>query len=214
MSCRKKLITNLSLMLLFGAVSNAQATPVQFEYLDTIKHNVSSLGLMSGEAAKITLSLDNGNSSLLSQTWSASDLLSVTFDFGDNSQLVTTFNSPFDGGLGNPPVGSLTTDASGALTSVMSDWSDFGIAADFTTNGTGADLEWFLTGNGGYVYFEGYEAVDLTMEWDSSGTNGVGTANNWSQSQVAAVPVPAAVWLMGSALAGLLGFRRKATLQK
>lgn len=108
--------------VLAASASTAHAIPFSFEYNDTISDS-SIAGVNVGDSAKITVTLDNGGSSLMSQTWvPATDLDSVTFYFG-NGALPTTFFSPFGGGLGSS-VGNFATDTAGVLTSVMSSWID------------------------------------------------------------------------------------------
>ncbi|MFN5972006.1 MAG: PEP-CTERM sorting domain-containing protein, partial [Microcystis sp.] len=53
----------------------------------------------AGDTAVITFQLDNGGTSLLSQTWNATDIVSVTFNFGNGAH-VTTFNPNGVGGNG------------------------------------------------------------------------------------------------------------------
>jgi hypothetical protein len=66
-------------------------------------------------------------------------------------------------------------------------------------------------------YWSGVE-LNSSNAWDfrfHNGTQGLNDKDNnffalaVRPGDVAAVPVPAAVWLMGSALLGLAGFRRK-----
>lgn len=49
-----------------------------------------------GDAFKVVIALDNGGSSLLNQTWNASHVISVTFDFGNGAH--TTVFDP-NGGM-------------------------------------------------------------------------------------------------------------------
>lgn len=59
----------------------------------------------------------------------------------------------------------------------------------------------------GVVSGNGFDATAGTWEFTAQGSQSA--AFTWSSSSVAAVPVPAAVWLFGSALLGLIGIARK-----
>jgi len=62
-----------------------------------------------GDTAVITYQLDNGGTSLFNQTWNASNIVSVTFNFGNGAH-VTTFNPNGGGGL-SVSTGSFVTNA-------------------------------------------------------------------------------------------------------
>jgi hypothetical protein len=188
----------VSLALLGLSVSSVNASLFEFQFEDTIGFT-NITGLDVGNSAKITLGLDNGGTSNVSQTWTAGDLLSVTWDF-NNGGLVTTFNSPWGGALDSTS-GDFVTDVTGTLTNVMSNWHDSTVGSDFVTNGSAAPFFWILdvTGN---VY------ADITLHGVSlSNAGSMLTASNWSP--VSAVPVPAAIWLFGTALIGLVGFSKR-----
>ncbi len=101
--------------LTYYATFNSTANNTQFgsPYVD----NVSL-----GNPFKVTLALDNGGSSLLNQTWTASHLLSVTFDFNNGAHR-TVFNPNGGDGL-TDSTGNFVTDGAGVLTSVPSSWTD------------------------------------------------------------------------------------------
>ncbi len=66
-------------------------------YTDTV-FSADVDNVIVGDTAVITYQLDNGGSSLLSQTWNATDIVSVTFNFGNGAH-VTTFNPNGGDGL-------------------------------------------------------------------------------------------------------------------
>ncbi len=206
----KRLGLSLTLVLIFSAFSApAFAVPFSFEYNDTIlSTSITGLGLSAGQAVKITMTLDNGNLTNLAQTWNATHLQSVTFDF-NNGGLVTTFNAPFDGGLGFT-TGNFMTDGTGALTSSPTDWGDAQATTDFTTTGSGALLSWNLNG-GNPVYFE-FPPGGLGASSRVSLTNVTGntSADNWSPA-ASTVPEPSTMLLFGTGVLGLMGYswRRK-----
>lgn len=185
------------------AAAPAQAVPFSFEYNSTIS-GTDIPGLIVTDAVKITVTLDNGNATALSQTWTGSDAVSVTFDFA-NGLHVTTFSAPFDGGMAYTG-GNFVTNAAGTLTDVMDSWFDFNAVADFTTTGAATDFGWYLNGFNG-VYFENTfgTSVDLTNVSD------MWEAANWSLvgATTTAVPAPGALALFGIGLVGLGALRRR-----
>jgi hypothetical protein len=187
----------ISLALLGLSVSSVNAALVQFEYVDTMSFT-NIAGLSAGQTAIITVALDNGVAGNISQVWTSSDLQSVTFDF-NNGVLLTTFESPWGGSLAGG-LGNFSTDATGNLDSVMTSWFDAEVGIDYTSNSSAIPSTWILNGFN-------------SMYRDTSGlvqlTNVSSMLSPTSWSQVSAVPVPAAVWLFGTALIGLIGFDKR-----
>ncbi len=98
----------------------------------------------AGNTALITYQLDNGGTSLLNQTWTASNIVSVTFNFGNGAH-VTTFNPNGGNGLTNS-IGSFVTNALGQLTAVPSAWTDNSNVNVVSTNSTQTPTQWFVNG--------------------------------------------------------------------
>jgi hypothetical protein len=192
----------LPLFFLFAGFQ-ANAAPFQFQFEDTISYSTIA-GLSAGQSALITVGLDNGGTSLLSQIWTASDLTSVTFDF-NNGGLVTTFNSPWGGAIYG--LGNFTTNGSGVLTGVMTAWTDGSLGTDWSSSvGVAVTPDsWWLNG---------WNAVYLAAAPLASGLGEVGLTNvsdmrsaaNWSK--VAEVPEPSIIALFGLGLVGI-GFARR-----
>jgi len=187
----------LPLLFLFAGFQ-ANAALIQFQYDDIISYS-SIPGLAAGQSATITVGLDNGGISNISQTWTATHLQSVTIDF-DNGGLVTTFNSPWDGGLSDA-AGDFVTDGSGSLTGVMTNWRDYNVSADVTTSGSGVRyFRWYLNGNNSFYHQSGNQVVHLTDVGDML------DAVHWSL--VSDVPEPSIIALFGLGLVGI-GFARR-----
>jgi hypothetical protein len=191
----------LPLLFLFAGFQ-ANAALFQFQFEDTISSTTIS-GLSGGQSALVTVALDNGGTSLISQTWTAFDLQSLTFDFNDGG-VVSTFSAPFDGGI-DYVGGDFETDAAGTLTSVMSDWSDYGITSDFVNSGSAAvSFQYELYGGSSTVYWSDVGYVELDN--GSHGPESFLQPDQWSQ--VSVVPEPSIIALFGLGLAGL-GFARR-----
>ena len=113
-------------------------------YTDTVS-TADVDNVTAGNTAVITYQLDNGGTSLLSQTWNASNIVTVTFNFGNGAH-VTTVNPNGGNGL-SYSTGSFVTNASGTLTAVPSAWSDFSNVNVVSTNSTQTPNVWGVFGD-------------------------------------------------------------------
>ncbi|NCR28696.1 MAG: PEP-CTERM sorting domain-containing protein [Microcystis aeruginosa LE13-04] len=155
----------------FSAIP-AHAAIFTATYTDTVSANFGVDNVNVGDTAVITYQLDNGGTSLLGQTWTASNIVTVTFNFGNGSH-VTTFNPNGGDGL-DFSVGSFVTNASGQLTAVPTDWEDYSNLNVVSTNSTQTPVEWFVNGS---------NPVYLTLPSNRVGlTNASGNivAANWT----------------------------------
>ncbi len=143
--------------------------------------------VMAGDSVVVTVVVDNGGSSSLSQTWQASDVVSVTFNFGGGAH-ITTFDPNGTDGL-DSTTGTFTTDASGALTAVPSSWTDQTNVNVVSTNSSQTPNAWFLNSMNDKYYTDAFNnAVGIPDD-----TENINPAN-WSLSSTppAAVPGPSA----------------------
>ena len=181
--------------------TNASAVPFSYRFESTISTAPLSLPAAVGDPASITVTLDNGGTSDLSQVWTAAGLQSVTFDV-NNGAITVSFFSPFDGGL-DLDFGSFETDATGTLISVPSFWSDQDVTADFAVNfAFDTDLSWSIT-DANPVLFDG-GALELFV----AGTIGLTDPANWTRVTVTALPLPPTLLLLLVGLGGLVLLRR------
>jgi hypothetical protein len=142
----------------FSAIP-AHAAIFTATYTDTVSANFGVDNVNVGDTAVITYQLDNGGTSLLGQTWTASNIVTVTFNFGNGSH-VTTFNPNGGNGL-NLRVGSFVTNASGQLTAVPVHWRDSSNLNVVSTNSTQTPRAWFVNGSNA-VYVTSSSNVGLT----------------------------------------------------
>ncbi|MFM6587476.1 MAG: PEP-CTERM sorting domain-containing protein, partial [Microcystis panniformis] len=160
-----------------------------------------------GDTAVITYQLDNGGSSLLSQTWNATDIVSVTFNFGNGAH-VTTFNPNGVGGNGlTVSTGSFVTNASGQLTAVPSDWNDVSNVNVVSTNSTQTPTQWFVNGFNGVYYTD-----DFGKEVNLTNVAGNIVAANWTiqPAQIQTTPEPSTLFgLLAVGSLGLLARKRQ-----
>jgi hypothetical protein len=188
----------LPLLFLFAGFQ-ANAALIQFQYDDTILYSTIT-GLVAGQSATITVGLDNGVAGDVSQTWTAGDLTSVTFDF-NNGGLVSTFNSPWGGAI-DSNLGNFTTNGSGVLTGVMASWSNYSSGTDWSSAGLAVTPEsWWLNG-----WNEVFRADSMLGVVALTNVSDMKSAANWSK--VAAVPEPSIIALFGLGLVGI-GFARR-----
>lgn len=145
-------------VLYICAASASIAAPFTFTWNTTL--GTSGTNYNVGEALIVTMVLDNGGTSTISQTWDINDLVSLTVVLNDAPNVITTV---FAGPAFTPPaplpddtVGSFVTDAGGALIAVPSDWGSrsgsFGTVASTDDPNGNSSIRWVIDGAGGFLY--------------------------------------------------------------
>jgi hypothetical protein len=131
-------------------------------------------------------------------TWTASNIVSVTFNFGNGAH-VTTFNPNGGDGLSSS-IGSFVTNALGQLTSVPSDWIDYSNVNVVSTNSTQTPNAWFVNGFNS-VYSTNNFSNDVSL------TNVAGNivAANWTIQGTQTQTTPEPGTLLGLLAVGSLG---------
>ena len=180
----------------FSAIP-AQAAIFTATYTDTVSANLGVDNVTVGDTAVITFQLDNGGSSLFNQTWTATDIVTVTFNFGNGAH-VTTFNPNGGNGL-TAASGSFVTNASGQLTAVPTDWSDYSNLNVVSTNSTQTPVEWFVNGSNAVYYTSSSNRVGLTN------VSGNIVAANWTIQPAQTQTTPEPGTLLGLLAVGSLG---------
>ena len=195
-------------------VGRSQAAVVSATFLSTANNSegeepyVDNVSL--GDQFKVVIAMDNGGSTLFNQTWNASDVLSVTFEF-NNGAHKTVFDP--NGGDGfSTNVGSFVTNGSGQLTSVPSSWTDKDNVNIVSTNSTQAPNAWFLNSRNDKYYTND---LDFSVGLLNAHENTI--ASNWTiSSSPTAIPEPSslAVFGIGMCVAGVRAARRRRVDQK
>jgi hypothetical protein len=180
----------------FSAIP-AHAAIFTATYTDTVSLNLGVDNVTAGHTAVITYQLDNGGTSLLGQTWTASNIVTVTFNFGNGSH-VTTFNPNGGDGL-SVSLGSFVTNASGQLTAVPSNWRDSSNLNVVSTNSTQTPRSWYVNGNNGVYYTFPINMVGLTN------VSGNIVAANWTIQPAQTQTTPEPGTLLGLLAVGSLG---------
>jgi len=180
----------------FSAIP-AHAAIFTATYTDTV-FSADVDNVIVGDTAVITYQLDNGGTSLFNQTWNASDIVTVTFNFGNGAH-VTTFNPNGGDGL-SVSTGSFVTNASGQLTAVPSNWYDDTNVNVVSTNSTQTPNAWFVNGINGVYYTNDFsKLVSLTN------VSGNIVAANWTIQPAQTQTTPEPGTLLGLLAVGSLG---------
>ena len=180
----------------FSAIP-AHAAIFTATYTDTVSAATVD-NVTAGDTAVITYQLDNGGTSLLGQTWTASNIVSVTFNFGNGAH-VTTFNPNGGDGL-SQSIGSFVTNASGTLTAVPSDWFDISNVNVVSTNSAQTPLGWSINGDNPLYWTNNFSGeVELTN------VSGNIVAANWTIQPAQTQTTPEPGTLLGLLAVGSLG---------
>src|SRR5450631_3478855 len=159
-----------------GLAVGAAAAPFSVKYTDTVS-TPSVLGINNGQQATIELIVDNGNSSVASQTWSAANVKLVCFTFNNAQDLFVDINysgSPFTSNT----TGNFTTNGAGVLQTAPSNWADTSapIVNPVVTNiaGSAPVDSWvingindvlFLTSSANHVGFTNVANDKIAADW-------------------------------------------------
>jgi hypothetical protein len=180
----------------FSAIP-AHAAIFTATYTDTVSAATVD-NVTVGDTAVITYQLDNGGTSLLNQTWTASDIVSVTFNFGNGAH-VTTFNPNGGDGL-SESIGSFVTNASGQLTAVPSEWYDLNNVNVVSTNSTQTPNAWFVNGLNSV-----YSTNNFSNNVSLTNVAGNIVAANWTIQGTQTQTTPEPGTLLGLLAVGSLG---------
>jgi hypothetical protein len=166
-------------------------------YTDTV-FSADVDNVIVGDTAVITYQLDNGGTSLFNQTWNASDIVTVTFNFGNGAH-VTTFNPNGGDGL-SVSTGSFVTNASGQLTAVPSEWYDLNNVNVVSTNSTQTPNAWFVNGLNSV-----YSTNNFSNNVSLTNVAGNIVAANWTIQGTQTQTTPEPGTLLGLLAVGSLG---------
>ncbi len=159
-------------------LSTADNSQVGNPYVDNVSF---------GDTFKIVVTMDNGGSSLVNQTWVQLDVQSVTFEF-NNGAHTTVFGPSFDAFIGG-----FVTDGAGLLISIPE--FESANASVISTNSAQTPSAFFVnTFNDLYQTDFGGYSVGLP---DASQ---VLVASNWTIAPAAAVPEPSTIAVFGIGL--------------
>lgn len=193
--------------LLFACAEHAQAAVVAATFVSTADNSEYGGGYVdnvsAGDLVIIRLYMDNGGGSLFNQTWNASQVLSVCFEF-NNGAHKTVFGAGVNDDSGNG--GIFATDHLGVLTAVPFNWKNNSPTV-LSTNSSQTPAAWFLNDWNDKYY------TDLNADGIYDRSVGIPNplantfAANWT---IAEVPEPTSMAIFGIGALGLaLRKRRK-----
>ncbi|MFT3779975.1 MAG: IPTL-CTERM sorting domain-containing protein [Ottowia sp.] len=145
----------LSAALLAGFAATAAAAPYGITYngvIDTSEGYPLPPGVIDGQTYSVTFVFDNGGSTAQSQTWGPAHLTCAIWHMNNAGNVVYMQNL-----VARPPataLGTVTTDASGVLTSVFSEVTDENVPASAYTasNFSPGVVSWFANDMNGVFY--------------------------------------------------------------
>ncbi len=184
--------------LLFVAASQASAAVVQLTWVTTVQQLGGNAPSVVGEQLTTIISVDNGGSSLASQSWSSANFLSYRQE-GASGWFIESTDLGFASG-------NFSTDAAGVVNSAAT-WN--GLYPSGTVNTSWAGLV-----SGGW-WNNGNNQTSCTADGDCIWASNVGanqSAASWTASfDNGAVPVsePGVFALMGLGLLGLAASRKR-----
>ena len=181
--------------LVLSVSSFANAGLISFTYDSTVGSGTTMPGVTEGESLNFNLVLDNGGTTVVSQTWDFSDFVSL--------DVTTSGGYSFSSfGAGS---GSFTTDAGGNVVG-MSDWRTWQQASGFDSiTGDISNAAWWLNGRNNVlrnmenrkgVYDANVSAINMPSSW---------SVNDASNS----VPEPSTLAIFALGMIGLASRRFK-----
>ena len=191
---------SIGLMALLVQAGSAQAGIVNATFLSTADNRQLSNDYVDnvalGNTFKVVIAMDNGGNSLINQTWTSNNVLSLTFEF-NNGAHKTVFAAVF-----GRSTGDFVTDGSGTLISVPSEWRNTSAAsAVISTNSSQTPNAWFLS-EGNDKYFTNLYTKSVGIPDPSAIT----LASNWTLTASGAggeVPEPTSMAIFGLGALGM-----------
>jgi hypothetical protein len=179
-----------ALAISFMTFGPANASEVDFTFIGSIS-TAGTPGIAVGDIYRLDVFADNGNSSLVNQTWTAANITSFTIAAG-------TYSAHYDSAF---PSSAFMTDGSGNVSSAQFDGTS---TTSHNTDNFGSEVGDIFFSNG--TFFDTRGRSNSTVD----GVN-INNATRWSVAEVSPVPEPStwAMMILGFAGIGFMAYRRK-----
>lgn len=211
----KRFLMFLSMMLLvFGMLqtSNAATTFVDWQSIDPINNIATgNIGTVSVTftGSDINFGVTDGTSTRFDEVYFNPSLASTDDVYFVGFSSIYHYNFSFSSPVENPVFhfGSLasTLTFSGISPTRISGEDDFTVVGS-TVSGVLNDTPSGHDANGTVMLAGVFTSIDFTAEYTYSSTIPDGIRTQFGGT---VVPIPGAIWLLGSGLVGLVGFRKK-----
>lgn len=193
----------LSVAAFAALAGSAQGAVVTLQWVTTIAAPTTVPGSVVGESYTTTIRVDNGGSSVLSQTWTAANFLSFRQEGASGWWFESTEINL------NPSLtfGAFSTDALGTMLTA-GNWGTFDLNFNVLTSWAGAELGgWWNNGNNATSCAVG---ILNCVRANNVNANVIGSSWTAALESGASVPEPASFALVGMALlaAGMASRRR------
>ncbi len=187
---RRNLILPVVALVMSGLASTANATVYDFTATGSITSAVIP-GTMVGDIFTINVFADNGNSTDLSQSWSASDVSDFTLSTGT---YFVTYSAVRAG-----VVPLFSTDSVGLVT----------VSNFFGTSPSSVNTDNFGTFTGDLLF--GNEFCDTTLRCSDHISERLSDSSNWTAAPAVPQPIPepTSLALLGAGLASFAFLRRR-----
>jgi hypothetical protein len=198
---KKTIILGLKVLLLAVLTHSSLATAIPFTYQVAEKYYRNDNPAIFGTAALVNITVDNGNSTNLNQTYTWGDITAASVSTVGGT-FTHAWTNPMSGG---PLINDLfSVDANGIAT--LADWNNTAYNSYFVSDSRGVDGVFLQLGSGNNVNLE------LAINNFRTTAFSVTTYDTLSVTQVVAVPEPNSIALLAAGLCGLFVSIRKRTL--
>ncbi len=161
----------IATLLLLASLVEAKQFTVTYE--SVIEGFNSTSQFNEDEPLIIEIVLDNGNDNMISQTWTADDVVSVTFKFNSEPNTITSVFSSVE----DYTAGDFATDGDGDLIEVPSEWVSSGDVSDTLVISTNdeyltesyGDFDWYINGFNGVYHTDDQSNKVYDLDVDHNG---------------------------------------------